>query len=71
MKLENFEIGGMFETATGLWVCDDIGTRSIIARKYDGSSKQWDEFDHEVFYPYDWPGCQQVSKLAYFHPSQK
>lgn len=31
MKHRQFRIGGVFYTATGAWVCTDVGTRTVVA----------------------------------------
>lgn len=42
MKHSDFEIGTEFTTATGLWRCTDIGTRTIIAIKIsDYEDQTW------------------------------
>ena len=35
MKIEDFRIGDSFYTATGRWVCTDVGSRVIVAVKYE------------------------------------
>jgi hypothetical protein len=42
MKHSNFAIGGEFVTASGIWRCTDIGTRTIIAIKIsDKNDQSW------------------------------
>lgn len=35
MRREDFAIGQTFYTATGRWRCTDVGTRVVVAIKYD------------------------------------
>lgn len=41
MRLEDFNIGAPFFTATGTWVCTDKGTRTIAAIKVDEHDISW------------------------------
>ena len=50
MTKEMFEIGLHFWTATGEWVCTDIGTRVIIAKRLNSDCEI-------VFDEYDFGGC--------------
>lgn len=82
MKLSDFEIGVAFYTqlpyfksmelyhgsATGRWMCTDIGTRSVVAYKAHDlkdsvnyvNDPAWDLQDNVIFYPHDFGGCFKV-----------
>ena len=58
MKHKDFKIGKKFYTATGRWICTDIGTRVIVARKDNNDS------DIEiVFDEYDFGGCDKKDRF--------
>lgn len=50
MEFAEFIIGKTFFTATGLWICTDIGTRVVVA-KQDGGDEE------VVFDENDFGGC--------------
>ena len=55
-----FKIGGIFYTATGTWLCTDIGTRVIVAIHV--GHEDWMKgppyaVPEIVFDEYDFPGC--------------
>ena len=54
MIIEDFAIDECFYTNSGMWKCTDIGTRVIIAVKYNG-----DDFDDNevIFDEFDMGGC--------------
>lgn len=41
MRFEDFNIGAPFFTATGTWVCTDVGSRTIVAIKVDEHDISW------------------------------
>ena len=41
MRLQDFDIGAPFFTATGIWVCTDKGARTICAIKVDEHDISW------------------------------
>lgn len=55
MKREQFHIGETFYTATGPWVCTDVGTRVIVA--IEKHRYREPGFAETVFDEYDLPGC--------------
>lgn len=64
MKHSEFAIGREFVTATGIWRCTDIGTRTIIAIKVSGQKDAAWWFSgppyavaETVFDEADWDGC--------------
>lgn len=61
MKHSDFEIGLEFGTATGLWRCTDIGTRTIIAINVTDDSSWMNgppyAVAERVFDEYDMDGC--------------
>lgn len=59
-KLEHFEfrIGQEFWTASGPWICTDIGTRTIVAVSvYEDDGDSIVGREEIVFDCDDWPGC--------------
>lgn len=72
MKKEDFYIGLEFYTATGKWLCTDIGTRVIVAIKIETGPKakkgsSWYNgppytVAEHVFDEYDFAGCSLTSK---------
>jgi len=64
MKYKDFVIGKCFYTATGKWLCTDIGTRTVIAIK-STKDKDWMNGPpyavvEEVFNEYDFGGCRKT-----------
>ena len=62
MKLSDFKTNQSFFTATGEWICLDVGTRSVTAIKKSDYNIQepWDQQDHskiQIFYSFDFGGC--------------
>lgn len=64
MDLQDFKINEVFWTGAGKWVCSDIGTRTILAVKYEEMIEQYGNIvDDPVcciehpFHRYDWGGC--------------
>jgi hypothetical protein len=55
VKKEVFQIGETFYTATGPWVCTDIGTRVIVAVEKHHYRQLG--FAETVFDEDDLPGC--------------
>jgi len=55
MKREQFRIGETFYTATGPWVCTDVGTRVIVA--IEKRNYREPGFAETVFDEHDLPGC--------------
>jgi hypothetical protein len=55
MRLDQFRIGGVFFTATGPWVCTDIGTRVVVAIEKQHNAEPG--FAETVFDEDDMPGC--------------
>lgn len=60
MNLNEFKIGEFFWTGTGKWKCFDIGTKSIVATKwqteirhYTVSTKNGSRSEHRVVNPDD------------------
>ena len=65
MKHSEFEIGKPFTTGSGLWICTDIGKRTIVAVKkerFDTAVLKTPPFDIEesVFDEYDIQGCEML-----------
>jgi len=52
MEKEDFEIGKHFWTGSGEWICTDIGTKVIVAIKYDDDDEIETVFNH-----FDFGGC--------------
>lgn len=64
MDLQDFEIGTPFWTGSGKWVCTDIGSRTIVAVKYDEMIQHYNKIVSDpvsccehVYHRYDWGGC--------------
>ncbi|MFK5894588.1 MAG: hypothetical protein QM504_15310 [Pseudomonadota bacterium] len=60
MQHSDFMINGSFFSATGQWLCTDIGTRVITAIKFDENEKtRVPPYDVQeiVFDEYDFDGC--------------
>jgi hypothetical protein len=54
MELSDFRIGLHFFTATGEWVCADVGTKTILAFNLDEDEH---EDDCIIFDRFDFGGC--------------
>lgn len=64
MTKDEFKIGEDFYTATGRWMCTDIGTRTIVAIKHDGKDPSWRigpgyAVEEVVFDYFDMQGCSK------------
>lgn len=69
MELSEFKIGDPFWTGSGKWICTDIGTRTVIAAKYDEMMNYHHKVhldpvlcNEQVFHRYDWDGCWLTEK---------
>ena len=65
MKLDDFNIGERFVTASGEWLCTGKGTRVAVAIKLDKSDASWYNgppyaVAETVFDEYDMQGCWQT-----------
>jgi hypothetical protein len=59
LEKENFEIGKIFYTGSGKWLCTDIGKRTINAIKVERENIKGPPFEEEehVFTEFDFGGC--------------
>lgn len=59
MYKHEFKIGEHFYTASGEWICTDIGSRTIIAYNIDDVNPhdEWDMQNNIVFYEYEFMAC--------------
>jgi len=68
MDHKNFRIGLLFLTATGLWRCTDVGTRTIAAIKIEKARKHPDyngppySVVERVFDENDFGGCWEPKR---------
>ena len=58
MKHSDFKIGEKFYTGSGRWICTDIGTRVIVAKKDDPNADEEIVFDR-----YDFGGCDKKDRF--------
>lgn len=62
MELADFNIGLIFFTGSGKWICTDIGTRTITASKIENDIIE----DLEVvFDSFDFGGCSKINELRF------
>ena len=62
MQINEFKPNESFFTATGEWICLDVGTRVVVAIKKEDYQTQesWDSQPDDkfcIFYSYDFGGC--------------
>jgi hypothetical protein len=70
MVFKDFKIGDHFWTASGRWLCTDLGTRCVVAYLvsykdlFKASNDSWDLQENIVFYPYDFGGCSKTDTFT-------
>lgn len=70
MNKSDFKINEVFYTGAGKWICTDVGTRAILAIKYDEfidldkGNKSGPPYSiaESVFDEYDFDGCRKEMK---------
>ena len=62
MTLEQFKIGEPFYTATGKWICVDVGSYFVLAIKESSYSEYSQGEEHPnlvIFDRWDFEGCEK------------